>query len=65
MPATLLYKKFVTTYALCAEPPPVSEPRISEGHVFKGSRNIIGRSPSKEAIILPSSVAIDTLVIEI
>ena len=48
---------------LCAEPPPVSEPHISQGHVIKGSCNIIGRSPSKEAIILSSLVA--TLVIEI
>ena len=48
-----------------AEPPPVSEPRISQGHVIKGSCNIIGRTPSREAIILPSLVAIDTLIIEI
>ena len=49
---------------LCAEPRSVSEPRISQGHVIKGSYDIIGRSPSREAIVLPSLVAIDTLVIE-
>ena len=46
-----------------AEPPPVREPRISQGHVIKGSCDIVGRSPSRETIILPSLVAIDTLVI--
>ena len=50
---------------LRAKSPPVSEPRISQGHVIKGPCDIIGRSPSREAIILPSLVAIDTLVIEI
>ena len=50
---------------LRAEPPPVSEPGISQGHVIKGSCDIVGRSPSREAIILPNLVAIDTLVIEI
>ena len=50
---------------LHAEPPPVSEPRISQGHVIKGSYDIKGRSPSREAIILPSLVAIDSFVIEI
>ena len=47
------------------EPTPVGEPRISQGHMIKGSFNIIGMNTSREAIILPSLVAIDTLVIEI
>ena len=38
---------------------------ISQGHVIKGLCDIIGRCPSREAIILPSLIAIDTLVIEI
>ena len=50
---------------LHAEPPLVNEPRISQDHGIKGSCNIVGKSPSREAIILPSLVAIDTLVIEI
>ena len=50
---------------LRAEPPPVSEPCISQGHMIKGSCDIIGRNPSRKAIILPSLVAIDTLLIEI
>ena len=50
---------------LRAEPPPVSEPRISQDYVIKGSCDIIGKSPSREAIILPSLVPINTLVIEI
>ena len=50
---------------LRADPSPVSEPRISQGHVIKRSCDIIGKSPSREAINLPSLVAIDTLVIEI
>ena len=48
-----------------AESPLVSEPRISQDHVIKGSCDIIGKRPSKEAIILSSLVAIDTLEIEI
>ena len=58
-------KKSVTNKRLRTEPPPASEPRISQGHVIKGSFDIIGRSSSREAIILPSLVAIDTLIIEI
>ena len=47
------------------EPPHVSEHRISEGYVIKGSCDIIVRSPSSEVIILPSFFAIGTLAIEI
>ena len=50
---------------LRAEPPPVCEPRISQGHVIKGSCDIMGRSPSREAIILSNLVAIDTIKIKI
>ena len=50
---------------LRAEPPPANEPRISQGHVIKVSCDITGRSPSRKAIILPSLITIDTLVIEI
>ena len=50
---------------LRAEPPPVREQRILQGHVVKGSCAIVGRSSSREATILPSLVSIDTLVIEI
>ena len=39
---------------LRGENPPINELRISEGHVIKGSCDIIGRGPSREAIILPS-----------
>ena len=38
---------------MCDEPPPVSEPRISQGHMIKGSCNIIGRRSWRKAIILP------------
>ena len=41
------------------------EPRISQGHVIKGSCDIIGGIPSREIIILPSLAAIDTFVIEV
>ena len=50
---------------LRAESPPVSEPRMSQGRVIKGSCDIIGRNSSRKPIILPNLVAIDTLVIEI
>ena len=50
---------------LFVEPSSVSEPRIPQGHVTKGSCDIIGKIPSKEVIILPSLVAIDTLVTDI
>ena len=49
---------------LRADPSPVSEPRISQGHVIKRSCDM-GKSPSRKAIIMSSLVAIDTLVIEI
>ena len=46
--------------------PPVSEPRISQGHhVIKGSCDVIGRSPSRKVIILSNLVTIGTLLIEI
>ena len=38
---------------LRAEPPHVSEPRISQGHMMKGSWDITGRDPSREVMILP------------
>ena len=50
---------------LHTESPPISEPRISRGHVIKGSCDNIGSSRSREVIILPSLVAIGTLVIVI
>ena len=34
-----------------AEPTPVSEPFISQGHVIKRSYDIVGRIPSREVII--------------
>ena len=37
---------------------------ISQDHVAKGSRDFIGKSPSREVIILPSLVAIGTLTVE-
>ena len=47
------------------KPPPVSEPLLSQGHMIKRSCDIIGRSASSEAFILPSFVVIVALVIEI
>ena len=38
---------------------------ISQDHVIKGPSDVIGRSPSRYAIILPSLVGIDILVSEI
>ena len=55
----ILDKKSVATH------PPVSKPRISQGHVIKGSCDVIGRSASREVIILSSFVTIGTLLIEI
>ena len=40
--------KSVTNKHLRAEPPPISEPCISQGHVIKESCNIIGKSPKRE-----------------
>ena len=48
-----------------AEPPSVSEPRILQGHVNKRSFEFIGKSQSRDVIILPSLFAIGTLAIEI
>ena len=50
---------------LLAAPPSISEPRISQEHVIKGSRDMIARKPSREVIILPYLFAIGTLAIEI
>ena len=37
---------------------------ILQGYVIKGSCDFMGRNPSRQVIILPSLVAIDTLVVE-
>ena len=38
---------------------------ISQNHVIKVSCDLIGRSPSREVIILPSLLTISILVVEI
>ena len=50
---------------LRAEPHPVSEPCISQGHVIRGLCDIVSRRPSVEFIILLDLVAMCTLIIEI
>ena len=38
---------------------------ISQDHIIKGSCDFIGRNPSRYVMILPSLVAIGTVVVEI
>ena len=57
-----LTRSWLRLKRLCAEPSPVSEPGIPQGHMTKGSCDITGKIPSREVIILPNLVAIDTLV---
>ena len=38
---------------------------VSQGHVIKGSCDFIGMSPSRYITILPSLVAMGTVVVEI
>ena len=38
---------------------------ILQDHMIKGLCDLIGRSPSRQVIILPSLMAIDTVVVEI